>query len=1021
MSTGPAAPPPTDLPDPAAVADALFQSIVSEPPPRRPASTYRVQMHAGFTFNDLTAAVDYLNTLGISDVYLSPFLKAKPGSTHGYDVFDHGRINPEIGDEASHQHLIETLQAAGMGRLLDVVPNHMGINGPNPFWLDVLECGAISPSARFFDIDWYPVKAELENRVLLPILEDQYGKVLESGKLRLERVGGSLYIHYYDTRLPLAPRSYALVLGHRLPELQSRFAPDDPRLQEYISIWSVAHRLPGRFSHDPEDIDQTLREKEVIKRRLERLCREAPEICEFLDETLRDFAGNPDDPGSYDPMHELLEAQVYRLAYWRTAADEINYRRFFDINDLAGLRTEDPSVFDESHRLILRWVGEGGVTGLRIDHPDGLADPLGYFQRLQERVLLQEALRRHLASGSQVNWRPIRDALTRLHRERLDADPSYARRYPIVVEKILSRGETLPAEWPVDGTVGYEYLNTINGLFIDPSASESIDATYAEFTGDRRPFADILYESKRTILTVALASELNVLARQLNRVSENDRRSRDFTLYELRRALREVIASFQVYRTYIRPGDPVSQRDVNYVDQAIARARHRDPSLDASVFAFVRESLLLEHPPASSEKAKRLREAFVVRFQQITGPAQAKGLEDTAFYRHYPLASRNEVGADPSRFGISPATFHAANAERLKDWPGTLGPTATHDTKRGEDTRLRIDALGEVPDDWKTHLARWSRWNSRFKSTRGDAPVPDTSEEYLLYQTLLGAWPLDALDDAPPEEFVNRIQLYMSKSLREAKRNTSWTDRDTGYVDAVSKFVADILTGPESGPFLKDFIPFQRRLARAAMIHSLSQTLLKVLSPGIPDVYQGTELWDLSLVDPDNRRPVDYDRRRSILTDIRRRLDSGESRASLASSLLASPNDGAIKLYTLWTALNERRARPDLYATGAYRPLEFEGARKSHLVGFSRYLPNLGGSLLIVPRLVNRLTDPDRLPLGPDTWTDTLVHLPPASDIPRYRNLLTDELHEPTPGDTPSLPISTLLQTFPAALLIPDK
>ena len=1003
-------------------AEALFEAVASETP-RRPGATYRLQVHHGFRFDDVNAIVDYLADLGITDVYLSPHLAARPGSTHGYDVFDHGKINPEIGDEATLDSLIRRLAGRGLGRLLDIVPNHMGVGGPNRFWLEVLELGPTAPAARFFDIDWHPVKEELEGRVLLPILGDQYGKVLESGDLVLERDGGAFFVRYFDTRLPLAPKSYAMVLERRSEELLARFDPEDPYVLEYRSIWDAASRLPERADNEPEAIEGRLRERDVIKRRLARLCSESPALRDFLDENVASFRGTKDDPHSFDALDRLLEAQVYRLAFWRVAAEEINYRRFFDINDLAGLRTEDPIVFDAAHALILRWVEQGGVVGLRIDHPDGLADPAGYFRRLQEVLFLQAARLRLAADGAGAEWEAVADEVRRRFREAMEADPAStaSRRFPVVAEKILSRGEDLPDDWPIDGTVGYEYLNAINGVFVDPAAAESIESTYAEFTGDGEPIAEVLNEAKIQIHKRSLASEVNVLARQLNRVSERDRRSRDFTLNELRDVIRETIAGFPVYRTYILPGRPVSDRDRGYIEQAIQRALRRKPHLDPSLFDFLREALLLEVPAGASPENRHLREQFVRRFQQTTGPVQAKGLEDTTFYRQVPLVSLNEVGADPSRFGNSPAFFHAQNAQRLARWPGSLGTTATHDTKRGEDTRIRIDVLSELADDWRVHLARWSRANVRKKVDVRGSPCPDAREEYLFYQVLLGCWPFGGPDDGPPPGLVGRLQQYMAKAAREAKVNTTWTDRDSSYVDGLSKFVADVLSGPECGPFLNDFLPFLRRIARVGVVHSLAQVALKIASPGVPDIYQGCEFWDLSLVDPDNRRPVDYEARVRSLRSIRERLASGTPRAELARQLFASPGDDDLKMYVVQTALGHRRDAPELYSQGTYRP---PGGRGRAQEPRDRLRPAPRGEDRRRRRRPARGRPDGRRradrPLG-QVWGDTAI-VSPEPNIPRrWRDLLTDrviELRETEAGTT--LSMAEAFAVLPVAVLVEE-
>ena len=1000
------------------LADRLFDAerqALADHPPRRPVSTYRMQLHKGFPLAQARAVVPYLHDLGVVDAYLSPFLDARPGSTHGYDVFDHSRINPEVGDDAEHARFAAALAERGMGRVLDIVPNHMGIKGPNRYWLDVLELGPYSPYASFFDIDWHPVKDELEGRVLLPILEDHYGRVLEDGKLAVEREGGRFFLHYHDVKLPLAPRSYGAILGLAATELTGRFDPGDAPALELRSIQAAAEALPSRHSDRPEDVEQRLRERSVLPRRLARLCDESPAMCALVDRAVETLRGQPGDPASFDTLNDLLEAQVYRLAYWRVAAQEINYRRFFDINDLAGLRVEDPSVYATVHAKIFEWLADGGVSALRIDHPDGLADPSEYFRRLQESAFLIRCRARFDAEGADpADWPETESALREKYRvESAQSGSPLARPLSVVAEKILSRGEDLPEDWPIDGTVGYEYLNALNGLFIDPSAAEAIDALYAEFTGDREPFPEVLYRSKLLIAHASLASEINTLSRQLNRVSEHDRRSRDFTLNDLRLAIRQVVACFPVYRTYLTPGEPISARDQGVIEQAVARARKRTPAIDYSLFDFLRSALMMEPVEGMSAEGERLREVFVRRFQQATGPIQAKGLEDTAFYRQVPLVSRNEVGADAARFGNSPGVFHALNAQRLSRWPGGLSTTATHDTKRGEDARIRIDALSEMPDEWRTRLARWSRINARSKSEAKGMIAPSALEEYLYYQALIGAWPWNDSEETPPG-FVERITGYMLKAIREAKVNTSWNDPDPSYCEAVSRFVEATLAGPDSSAFLRDFLPFQRRISRVGMVHSLSQALVKVASPGVPDVYQGCELWDFSLVDPDNRRPVDYEGRARSLA----RIDAAGSRSELARDLFAAPEDGAIKQYVLATALRHRREHPDLYAQGTYRPLEADGAHKGRVVAFGRHREGrsviAAGARLVAPLMGDEAR---AAPVG-EVWEDTRLILPEGAIPTRWRDLLTDRTIEI--GDEHVASLAEVFAVLPVALLVAE-
>ncbi|GAC1448624.1 MAG: malto-oligosyltrehalose synthase [Isosphaeraceae bacterium] len=1014
-----------------ALADSLFEAelrVTADTPPRRASNTYRLQLHRGFRFEDVDSIVDYLQELGISDCYFSPYLAAREGSTHGYDVIDHTRINPEVGDVATHERLLAHLKARGMGRLLDIVPNHMGFSPTNPFVLDVLENGPQARWGTFFDIDWTPVKDTLGGRVLLPILEDLYGKVLEAGLLVLERDGGQFWITYHDQRLPLRPRSYATVLDSREGEFQSRFDDDDEDVLEYLSIRDAARSLPSCRFCKPEEVEQVRREKEVIKRRLRRLCDQSPRLRAFVDENVASFQGKRGEPRGFDRLHELLEDQVYRLAYWRVASEEINYRRFFDVTELAGIRVEDEQVFEHVHRLLFQWVREGGVTGLRVDHPDGLADPLGYFRKLQETLFLIACLDRLDKEGgnhrdSPSDLKTLSARLRERYRGEVSSNPAspLLRRFPIVAEKILSSGEKLPSDWPIDGTVGYEYLNALNGLFVHSESSDAVDSIYREFTNDRDAFIEVLHDSKVYIERALLASELNTLTRLLNRVAESGRDSRDFTLNDLRRVLVEVVACFRVYRTYLRPGDEISARDRDYIDQAVARARRRLPTVDRLVFDFVREALLMTAPGAGDEQEPALRERFAIRFQQTTGPVQAKGLEDTTFYRQVPLVSLNEVGGDPSRFGGSPSAFHALNSHRLAEWPGGLSTTATHDTKRGEDARIRINVISELSEEWKTRLTRWSRWNARKKTTVNEADCPDAQEEYLLYQTLLGSWPFNGADDHVPADFVDRVVGYMVKAVSEAKRNTTWTDPDPTYKETLSGYVREILQASDAAPFLGDFLPFQRRVARVGVVHSLAQTLLKLASPGTADTYQGCELWDFSMVDPDNRRPVDFEARRTMLDRIKHELASGRSRAEVARERFAAPEDGAIKLYLVWTVLNHRRENADLYLRGAYRPLETSGSRKENVVSFLRSAQGQG-VLVVVPRLVAGLMGDDALhpPIGNAVWNETEVLLPDSSPS-RWRNLLNDQVTAARISeDRRGLPLGDLFSDIPLALLLPE-
>ena len=953
--------------------------------PPCPSATYRVQFNRQFTFADAAGIVPYLHALGVTDCYASPYLRAVPGSLHGYDIIDPTVLNPELGTDEEYHEFVRTLQAHDMGHILDVVPNHMGIGqSANAWWLDVLENGPGSRFANLFDIDWHPLKRELENKVLLPILGDLYGTVLEKQEIALAYEDGRFVIRYYDHRLPVAPKSSAMVLGYRIDELIGRAGTPSPSVQELQSIITALRNLPSRTEIEPPRVEERNREKEIVRQRLARLVRDSPVIAGFLENNIRVFNGTKGEPRSFDLLDALLNDQVYRLAYWGVAAEEINYRRFFDINELAAIRMEDDAVMNASHTLVFRLVKEGCVTGLRIDHVDGLTDPGRYLRQWQA-------------------W----------------AQRELGRPLFLVVEKILGKHEPLPRTWPVSGTTGYDFLNLVNGLFVQTANERAMDEFYARFIGRRISVDDLVYESKKLIMQASMASEINVLGHQLNLLSERDRRSRDFTLNSLTNAIREIIACFPVYRTYVTEDpEPLLERDRAYIRLAVARAKRRNPALSGLVFDFVR-SLLLKEWDERTQQDRRDQLQFVMKFQQMTSPVIAKGIEDTTFYRYYRLTSLNEVGGDPQQFGVSLAAFHARMRKRQASWPCSLSATSTHDTKRSEDTRARIDVLSEIPREWKAHVTRWAKLNQKQKVDVEGQLVPDRNEEYLLYQTLIGIWPLSPLDDAHYDAFRNRIQGYMSKALKEAKFHTSWVNQDQTYEGGVRRFVEAILDRARPNPFLDDFLPFQERVARAGLWNSLSQVLLKVTAPGIPDFYQGSELWDFSVVDPDNRRPVDYERRASMLADLRRALaDAGLDLLPLVRALLDRPADGRIKLYTTMMALHYRRAHRALFQSGEYIPLDGQGSRQEHLCAFAR-LREEQATVTVVPRLVASLTeDSSRPPVGSTTWGDTLVVVPSWRPGSPYRNLFTGETWESrTVGERQMLPVAEVLKEYPVALL----
>ncbi|HSB72068.1 MAG TPA: malto-oligosyltrehalose synthase, partial [Candidatus Methylomirabilis sp.] len=911
--------------------------------PRIPVATYRLQFNRSFRFETARRLIPYLASLGVSDVYASSYLAARPGSLHGYDIANHNALNPEIGTEEEYHAFVGALQAAGMGQILDVVPNHMGIAaGCNPWWNDVLENGPSSPYAEFFDIDWDPVKRQLANKVLLPILGDQYGRVLDNQELQLEYADGAFWLRYYETRLPISPRSVTRILGHRLEELTAALGEDDHLLQEYQSILTALVNLPGHTESSPARVRERMREKEVIRRRLAGLTAACEPIRSSIEETVRVFNGKPDNPRSFDLLDQLLDDQAYRLAYWRVAAEEINYRRFFDINELAAIRMENPAVFRETHRLILRLVEEGRVTGLRLDHPDGLFDPPQYFHALQ-RERFAQVLRARPVPGTAGAWPDRETAVARGVVEfdtmcQPDPTRSGCRPLYLLAEKILAKGERLPVQWAIHGTTGYEFLTLVDGLFVDSGNEKAMTAAYTAFTGQRTPFADLVYASKQLILRVSMSSELNVLGHALDRLSERSRYSRDFTLNSLTHALREVIACFPVYRTYIDGrGAEVALQDRACVEVAVAFAKRRNPATNVSVFDFVRDVLLLRYPESADASYRQDQLAFVQKFQQLTAPVTAKGLEDTASYRYNRLVSLNEVGGEPERFGISVEEFHKQCLTRREKWPDGLSATSTHDTKRSEDVRARIHVLSEIPREWRAAVGRWHRWNRRHLAEVDGGAAPDRNDEYLLYQTLVGAWPLAPMGPEEATAFTARIQHYILKAAKEAKLNTSWINPSEAYDEGLRTFVARILDPSPANRFLADFAAFHPFVARLGMVNSLAETLIKITAPGVPDFYQGSEVWDFSLVDPDNRRPVDFAARASLLEDLRRRIATGDL-VHLARELVEQWTDGRVKLYTLHRALTYRRTAADLFQRGDYVPLPTGGQAAEHLCAFARRL-----------------------------------------------------------------------------------
>ena len=900
-------------------------------------ATYRLQFHRGFTFRDALELVPYLAELGVSHIYASPITEARPGSTHGYDIVNHNRLNPEIGGEEDFRALVEALHQRGMGLILDIVPNHMGVGGnDNAWWLDVLEWGEASPYAHYFDINWDAARPDLKGRVLLPVLGDQYGAILEKGEiaLRFDTAEGSFGFWYYDHRFPVSPFSYGRILAA---------GGEPPRvLADELTALKRAHRGAARGKANE------------LKRRLATAERDR-DVASFIETAVNAWSGTPGRAASFRPLHRLLDRQAYRLAYWRVAADEINYRRFFNINDLAGLRVELPELFAETHRLVFALAERGDVDGLRVDHIDGLFAPAAYAVALRERF----------------------------------PAPFY-----LVVEKILAHYEKLP-EWPIDGSTGYDFANQVLGLFVDPDGERAMTRLYQRLIGRAQDLDAVLQDAKRRIMEVNLASEMNVLARRFHRLSMGEWRTRDFTFNAMLAALQQVIGAFPVYRTYVSERGAGAD-DHRYIDWAVAQAKKQAGTGDTSIFEFLHQ-VLTGAFPGHSRPADVLRTAM--QFQQVTGPVMAKAAEDTAFYRYFRLLALNEVGGDPRRYGLSLAGFHHLMRDRARDWPRSMSATATHDTKRGEDARVRLAMLSEMPRQWGQLVARWLRFNRSRRSEIDGETVPDRNVEYLFYQTLVGVWPpgLVPSDVDGVKALVERVGAYMIKAVREGKEESSWSNPNAAYEAALDRFVAGVLDVSRPNAFLADFHGFIETLARLGAIASLAQLAIKLTAPGVPDIYQGNELWDFSLVDPDNRRPPDWRQRQALLAEIG---------SATPASLAADWQDGREKLFVASRLLRLRRQNPTLFAEGDYAPLYGEGGRANdRLCAFARSHEAMT-LVVAAPRLVYRLYHN-----GDSGWGATALPLPHAG---RWRDVLSGKPYDACDR----IVVNELFGEFPVAVLL---
>lgn len=927
---------------------------------RIPLATYRIQFNTDFNFNQVKEIIPYLQDLGISDLYASPIFKARIGSTHGYDVVDPNLLNPELGTPEEFEQLIDEIKSRGMGWLQDIVPNHMAYDGQNKYLTDIFEYGLDSDYLDFFDIDWNHPQVNLNGRVLAPLLGDFYGNCLEKGELTISYEEEGLCVNYYQLKFPLKIESYAYLISHRLQELEKRLGRRHPNVIKLLGVLYVLKNISNQESREARR-SQAL----FAKGLLWELYQDNTDIKKILDETLEYLNGQTGNPESFNDLDQLLSQQLFRLSYWKVGAEELNYRRFFTINELMSVKVEDEKVFQKTHELIFKLVKSGKITGLRIDHIDGLYNPLNYLQALREKL------------GNVY----------------------------LIVEKILDLDEDLSLNWPVEGTSGYEFLNQVNHLFCQQKNAEIFHEIYQEITGLKEPFQKLLIDKKRLIANRNLAGDADNLALLLKRIAGEYRYGRDFTLKGLQTAILEFLVRFPVYRTYINEGQ-MSEEDRYYVQYAIEAAKGQYPAL-MNELNLIEKFLRLQYDDFLSEKNKKLWLHFVMKLQQFSGPLTAKGVEDTLFYVYNRFISLNEVGGSPQEFGIVLDSFHQFNKKRSKSWPHAMNNTSTHDTKRSEDVRARLNVLSELPDEWNTLVKSWIQLNEDKKTETKGRIIPDRNDEYSLYQSLIGAYPFE--EETYPQ-FVERVKQYAVKSVREAKVHTAWLRPDLVYEEGFIHFIEKILTDSPENKFLTQLRAFQKKIAFYGIFNSLSQTLIKMTSSGLPDFYQGTELWDFSLVDPDNRRPVDYHKRLSFLQEIKQRCS--QDILSLIEDLKNSFVSGQIKLFLITQVLRTRQQNLGVFQSGAYTPIKTFGSYSDHVIAFGR---NYGQTILItvVPRFLTDLIQPGDFPLGDQIWGDTVIEIPEEWGL-NWTNSITQE----------SLPrgrrlnIGQIFSVFPVALLV---
>ncbi|MFP4162808.1 MAG: malto-oligosyltrehalose synthase [Chitinispirillaceae bacterium] len=929
-----------------------------------PVSTYRIQLNSDFTFEDAGDILDYLSRLGITHIYASPVFRARKGSTHGYDMVNPQQLNPEIGSRIEFDHLMDAVKQNGLGWIQDIVPNHMAIDSGNVFLMELLENGPGSPLYTYFDIEWNHPYEALRNKLLVPILGDIYGDCLERQEIQLSYDRDGFFFTYYEHRFPLRMETYASVLGHNLERLKADLGTTHSGLIKLLGILYIVKTI-----HTEMDYEDRKGQVSFAKAMLWELYSGDTTIHAFIEENIKKFNGVRGDPESFELLDNLHSEQFFKLSYWKVATEELNYRRFFTVNDLISVRVEDEGVFADSHAFILDCVKNGLFTGLRIDHIDGLYNPVEYLNRLREH------------------------------------SPDLY----IIVEKILGFEEYIREDWPVQGTTGYDFLNMAGELFCLSDYGLRFQKIYQQFTGMKLDVEELLLEKKRLIIRRHMAGDIDNLALLIKKSSRRDRRGTDMTLYGLRSALVELLAAFPVYRTYIN-SEYMSREDTDVLKKTFAEVRRQSPAHIREI-EFIEKFLFLRYDDYASEQTRQQWLNVLMRFQQFTGPLMAKGFEDTTLYNYNRMTSLNEVGGYPEIMGVESGTFHTFASKRQHQTPLTLNASSTHDTKRGEDTRMRISVLSEFPKEWEKALNDWSHINRVFKKRGDHFNLPDNNDEYFLYQTLLGTWPFSEDSFAI---YVNRIQQYMLKAVREAKFHTGWITPDTEYEGVLHDFINNILDKDKNARFFDEFKGLQSKIAWYGVFNSLSLQILKNCAPGVPDYYRGTELWDFSLVDPDNRRPVDFDLRRILLSQVSELTSSDFP--DFISEALENSHDARIKMFIIHTLLNHRNENSEFYECAHYEVLRTEGRFKRNLFAFRRHYKDKQ-LVVIVPRFLSEVAAQGRLPLGTEVWRDSVVKLRDGMGE-RYTHLLTGKK---TVANDGSVSVGEVFGDFPGAVLFSSE